>query len=84
MAVEGWVSPVGHSGNLTFLLCLPEPSGTTGRKAEQAIEDVLESIAPGNVSWLYQQVIQLLKCTRLQAAKSIVETTLVGIVVTLY
>ena len=67
---------------MTFLPCHPEPSGTTGKKAEQAIESVLESIAPGNVSWLYQQVIQ--PRTRLQTAEGIVEATLVGGLVILY
>ena len=52
------------------------------KKAEQAIKGVLESIAPGNVSWLYQQIIQ--RPTRLQAAESIVEVTLVGRLVILY
>ena len=52
------------------------------KKAEQAIKGVLESIAPGNVSWLYQQVIQ--RRTRLQAAEGIVEATLVGRLVILY
>ena len=45
-------------------------------KAEQAIEGVLEPIAPGNASWLYQQVFQ--RRTRLQAAEGIVEDTLVA------
>ncbi|KAK2547247.1 hypothetical protein P5673_032876, partial [Acropora cervicornis] len=62
----------GHSANLTM-------SSRTQRyyrkKAEQAIEGVLKSIAPGNVSWLYQQVIQ--RRTRLQTAEGIVEDTLV-------
>ena len=58
-----------------FLPCQPEPRATTGKKAEQAIEGVLESIAPGNASWLYQQVMQ--RRTRLQAAEGIVEATLV-------
>ena len=66
----------GHSANLTFLPCHPEPSGTTGKKAEQAIEGVLESIAPGSVSWLYQQVLQ--RRTRLKTSEGIVEATLVG------
>ena len=39
------------------------------KKAEQAIEGVLESIAPGNASWLYHQVMQ--RRIRLQAAEGI-------------
>ena len=52
------------------------------KKAEQAIEGVLESIAPGNVSWLDQQVVQ--RRTRLQAAEGIVDAALVGRLVILY
>ena len=51
-------------------------------KAEQAIEGVLESIAPGNVAWLYQQVIQ--RRTRLQTTEGIVEAKLVNRLVILY
>ena len=49
------------------------------KKAEQAIEGVLESIAPGNASWLYHQVMQ--RRIRLQAAEGIVEDTLVAVAV---
>ena len=52
------------------------------KKAEQAVKGVLESIVPGNISWLYQQVIQ--RRTRLQATEGIVEATLVGRLVILY
>ena len=52
------------------------------KKEEQPIEGVLESIAPGNVSWLHQQVIR--RRTRLQAAEGIDEATLVGRLVILY
>ena len=52
------------------------------KKAEQAIEGVLESIAPGNASWLYHQVMQ--RRIRLQAAEGIVEDTLVARLVILY
>ena len=46
------------------------------KKEEPAIEGVLESIAPGNASGLYQQVMQ--QRTRLQAAEGIVKDTLLS------
>ena len=46
------------------------------KKAEPAIEGVLESIALGNASRLYQQVMQ--QRTRLQAAEGIVKDTLLS------
>ena len=43
---------------------------------------MVKSIAPGNASWLYQQVMQ--RRIRLQAAEGIVEDTLVARLVILY
>ena len=52
------------------------------KKAEEAIEGVLESIAPGNVSWLYKRVLQ--RRTRFQVAEGIVEDKLVARLLILY
>ena len=67
---------------MTFLLCHPDPSATTGKKRSRLSTGVVKSIAPGNASWLYQQVMQ--RRIRLQAAEGIVEDTLVARLVILY
>lgn len=82
MATEGRVSPVRSQCQSDVLTMSSRTQRYYRKKAEQAIEGVLESIAPGNVSWLYQQVIQ--RRTRLQTAEGIVEATLVGRLVILY
>ena len=74
MATEGMVSPVRSQCQSDVLTMSSRTQRYYRKKAEQAIEGVLESIAPGNVSWLYQQVIQ--RRTRLQTAEGIVEATL--------
>ena len=82
MATEGWVSPVRSQCQSDVLTTSSRTKRYYRKKAGQAIEAVLESIAPGNASWLNQQVIQ--RRTRLQAAEGIVEDTLVARMVILY
>ena len=82
MATEGRVSPVRSQCQSEVLTMSSRTQRYYRKKAEQAIEGVLKSIAPGNVSWLYQQVIQ--RRTRLQMAEGIVEATLVCRLVILY
>ena len=82
MATEGRVSPVRSQCQSDVLTMSSRTQRYYRKKAEQAIEGVLESIAPGNVSWLYQQVIQ--RRTRLQTTEGIVEATLVNRLVILY
>ena len=82
MATEGRVSPVRSQCQSDVLTMSSRTQRYYRKKAEQAIEGVLESIAPGNISWLYQQVKQ--RRTRLQTAEGIVEATLVGRLVILY
>ena len=82
MATEGRVSPVRSQCQCDVLTMSSRTQRYYRKKAEQAIEDVLESIAPGNASWLYQQVMQ--RRIRLQAVEGIVEDTLVSRLVILY
>ena len=82
MATEGRVSPVRSQCQSDVLIMSSRTKRYYRKKAEQAIEGVLESIAPGNASWLYQQVMQ--RRTRLQVAEGTVEDTLVARLVTLY
>ena len=82
MATEGRVSPVRSQCQSDVLTMSSRTQRYYRKKAGQAIEAVLESIAPGNASWLNQQVTQ--RRTRLQAAKGIVEDTLVARLVILY
>ena len=82
MATEGRVSPVRSQCQSDVLTMSSRTQRYYWKKAEQAIGGVLESIAPSNASWLYQQVMQ--RRTRFQAAKGIVEATLVGQLVILY
>ena len=82
MATEGRVSPVRSQCQCDVLTMSSRTQRYYRKKAEQAIEDVLESIAPGNASWLYQQVVQ--RRIRLQAVEGIVEDTLVSRLVILY
>ena len=82
MATEGRVSPVRSQCQCDVLTMSSRTQRYYRKKAEQAIEGVLESIAPGNASWLYQQVVQ--RRIRLQAVEGIVEDTLVSRLVILY
>ena len=82
MATEGRVSPVRSQCQSDVLTMSSRTQRYYRKKAEQAIEGVLESISPGNASWLYQQVLQ--RRTRLQGAEGIVEDTLVARLVILY
>ena len=82
MATEGRVSPVRSQCQSDVLTMSSRTQRCYRKKAEQAIEGVLESIAPGNASWLYHQVMQ--RRIRLQAAEGIVEDTLVARLVILY
>ena len=82
MATEGRVSPVRSQCQCDVLTMSSRTQRYYRKKAEQAIEGVLESIAPGNASWLYHQVMQ--RRIRLQAAEGIVEDTLVARLVILY
>ena len=82
MATEGRVSPVRSQCQSDILSMSSRTQRHYRKKAEQAIESVLESIAPGNASWLYQEVMQ--RRTRLQAAEGIVEDALVARLVILY
>ena len=82
MATEGRVSPVRSQWLSDVLTMSSRTPQYYQKKAEQAVEGVLESIAPGNVSLLYQQVIQ--RRTRLQRAEGIVKPKLVGRLVILY
>ena len=82
MATEGRVSLVRSQCQSDVLIMSSRTQRYYRKKAEQAIEGVLESIAPGKVSWLYQQVIQ--RRTRLQTTEGIVEATLVNRLVILY
>ena len=82
MATEGRVSPVRSQCQSDVLIMSSRTQRYYRKKAEQAIESVLESIAPGNASWLYQQVVQ--RRNRLQVAEGIVEDTLVSRLVILY
>ena len=58
MANEGRVSPVRSQCQCDLLTMSSTTQRYYRKKAEQAIEGVLESIAPGNASWLYHQVMQ--------------------------
>ena len=58
MATEGRVSPVRSQCQCGVFTISSRTQCNYRKKAEQAIEGVLESIAPGNSSWLYQQVMQ--------------------------
>ena len=69
MATEGRVSPVRSQCQCDVLTMSSRTQRYYRKKAEQAIEGVLESIAPGNASWLYHQVMQ--RRIRLQAAEGI-------------
>lgn len=82
MATEGRVSPVRSQCQCDVLTMSSRTQRYYRKKAEQAIEGVLESIAPGNASWLYHQVMQ--RRIRLQATEGIVEDTLVARLVILY
>ena len=82
MATEGRVSPVRSQCQSDILTMSSRTQRYYQKRAEQAIEGVLESIAPENASWLYQQVMQWR--TRFKAAKGIVEATLVARLVILY
>ena len=82
MATEGRVSLVRSQCQSDVLTMSSRTQRYDPKKAEQAIEGVLESIAPGNAFWLYQQVLQRRTC--LQAAEGIVEDTLVARLVILY
>ena len=82
MATEGRASPVRSQCQSDVLTRSSRTKRYYQKKAGQAIEAVLESIAPGNVSWLNQQVMQ--RRTRLQAAEGIVEDTLVARMVILF
>jgi len=82
MATEGRVSPLGSHFQSDILTMSSRVQRYYWKKAEQAIEGVLETIGAGNASWLYQQVTQL--CSRLQAAEGIVEDALVARLVILY
>ena len=82
MATEGRVSPVRSQWQSDVLTMSSRTPQYYQKKVEQAVEGVLESIAPGNVSLLYQQVIQ--RRTRLQRAEGIVKPKLVGRLVILY
>ncbi|XP_073238611.1 uncharacterized protein [Porites lutea] len=82
MATEGRVSPVRSQCQCDVLTMSSRTQRYYRKKAEQAIEGVLESIAPGNASWLYHQVMQ--RRIRLQAAEGIVEDTLAARLVILY
>ena len=73
MATEGGVSPVRPQCQSDVLTTSSRTKRYYRKKAAQAIEAVLESIAPGIASWLNQQVMQ--RRTRLQAAEGIVEDT---------
>lgn len=76
MATEGRVSPVRSQCQSDVLTMSSRTQRYYRKKAGQAIKAVLESIAPGNASWLNQQVIPWR--SRLQAAEGIVEDTLVA------
>ena len=76
MATEGRVSPVRSQCQSDILTMSSRTQRYYRKTAGQAIEAVLESIAPGNASWLNQQVIPWR--SRLQAAEGIVEDTLVA------
>ena len=82
MATEGRVSPVRSQCQSDALSMSSRTQRYYRKKAGQAIESVLESIAPGNASWLYQEVMQ--RRTRLQAAVGIAEDTLLARLVILY
>ena len=82
MATEGTVSPVRSQCQSDVLTMSSRSQRYYRKKAEQAIEGVLESIGPGNASWLYQQVMQW--HIRLQAAEGIVKDTMVARLVILY
>ena len=82
MATEGRVSPVRSQCQSDVRTMSSRTQRYYRKKAGQAIEAVLGSIAPGNASWLNQQVMQ--RRTRLQAAEGIVEDTLVARLVILY
>ena len=82
MATEGRVSPVRSQCQCDVLNMSSRSQCYYRKKAEQAIEGVLKSIAPGNASCLYQQVMQ--RRIPLQAAEGIVEDTLVARLVILY
>ena len=82
MATEGRVSPVRSQCQSDVLTMSSRTQRYDRKKAEPAIGGVLESIAPSNASWLYQQVMQ--RRTHFQAAEGIVEATLVGQLVILY
>ena len=74
--LNGRVSPVRSQCQSYVLTMSSKMQRYYRKKEEQAIEGVLESIAPGNVSWLHQQVIRWHTC--LQAAEGIDKATLVG------
>lgn len=76
MATEGRVSPVRSQCQSDVLTMSSRTQRYSRKTAGQAIEAVLESIAPGNASWLNQQVIPWR--SRLQAAEGIVKDTLVA------
>ena len=82
MVTERRVCPVRSQCQSDVLTMSSRTQRYYRKKAEQATEGVLESIAPGNASWLYQQVLQ--RRTRLKAAEGIVEDTLVARLVILY
>ena len=70
MATEGRVSPVRSQCQSDVRTMSSRTQRYYRKKEGQAIEAVLGSIAPGNASWLNQQVMQ--RRTRLQAAEGIV------------
>ena len=76
MAAGGRVSSVRSQCQCDVLTMSSRTQRYYRKKAEQAIEGVLESIAPGNGSWLYHQVMQ--RRIHLQASEGIVEDTLVA------
>ena len=82
MATEGRVSPVRSQCQSDVLTTPSRTKRYYRKKVGQAIEAVLESIAPRNASWLNQQVMQWR--TRLQAAEGLVEDILVTRTVILY